>query len=136
MDWDNLNEAANRFAFNRVVPFPLLTDASIAQVPRNDLERSRMAAGFWHSKLTPLHGALIAAAVAKDGQIPAPRFVDALRGPNGKLVEAPVRPPMSQAMSPHAATQLRRAMSRTVRQGTARRIFEMAKETESHQRRW
>ncbi|MEE2786185.1 MAG: penicillin-binding transpeptidase domain-containing protein [Myxococcota bacterium] len=123
LTWDSLTEAADRFAFNRVVPFPLLTDASVAQVPRNELERARMAAGFWHSKLTPLHGALIAAAVAKDGKIPSPRFVEALRGPNGQVVQAPIRPPMSQAMSPQAATQLRRAMGRTVRQGTARRAF-------------
>ena len=82
-----------------------------------------MSAGFWHTKLTPLHGALIAAAVATDGTIPSPRLVNRLVGPNGQVVQAPKLPPLSRAMSAKAANQLRKAMSETIRRGTGRRAF-------------
>jgi penicillin-binding protein A len=114
---------ARRFGFNRVLPFPLLTDASTAQIPRNRLERARMSAGFWHTKLTPLHGALIAAAVAGDGTMPTPRLVRRIISPEGKAIEAPSRPPFTTAMTPQMAKQVRGMMARTVKRGTARRAF-------------
>ena len=114
---------ARRFGFNRVLPFPLLTDASTAQIPRNRLERARMSAGFWHTKLTPLHGALIAAAVAGDGTLPTPRLVRRIVSPEGKPIEAPSRPAFTTAMSPETARRVRGMMARTVKSGTARRAF-------------
>ena len=120
---EDLDLIARRFAFNRVVPFPLLTDASTASVPRNTLERARMAAGFWHTRLTPLHGALIAAAVAGDGSLPTPRMVRRLEGPDGRIVDAPDRGPLSRAMKPETAAKLRGMMARTVSHGTGRRAF-------------
>ncbi|MCA9546984.1 MAG: hypothetical protein KC613_21425, partial [Myxococcales bacterium] len=47
---EDLQAIARRFGFNQVVPFPLKTEASTARVPRNRLERARMAAGFWHTR--------------------------------------------------------------------------------------
>ena len=112
----------NRLPFNRVIPFPLLR-ASAANIPRNRLERARMAAGFWHSTLTPLHAALIASAVAGDGELPTPRFVTRLHGPQGQVIDAPARRGISQAMTPEVAQLLRKAMGSTVTRGTARRAF-------------
>ena len=118
-----LEKATRRFAFNTVVPFPLLTDPSTATVPRNRLERARMAAGFWHNRLTPLHGALLAAAVARDGTMPAPRLVRRLRAPDGRVVDAPTREPLTTAMRPATAKKLRRMMAATFTEGTGRRAF-------------
>ena len=120
---EDLDLISRRFGFNRVVPFPLLTDASTAQVPRSQLERARMAAGFWHTRLTPLHGALIAAAVAGDGALPVPRMVRRLEGPDGRIVEAPERPAFSHAMKPETAKKVQRMMARTVTHGTGRKAF-------------
>jgi len=120
---EDVDLIARRFGFNRVVPFPLLTDASTASVPRNRLERARMAAGFWHTRLTPLHAALIAAAVAGDGSVPTPRMVRRLEGPDGRLVDAPDRGPLSRAMKAETAAKMRTMMARTVTHGTGRRAF-------------
>lgn len=120
---EDLDLIARRFAFNQVVPFPLLNDASVASVPRNRLERARMAAGFWHTRLTPLHGALIAAAVAGDGNLPMPRLVRRLEGPDGRVIDAPDRGPLSRAMKPETARSLRKMMARTITHGTGRRAF-------------
>ena len=35
-----------------------------------------MAAGFWHSQLSPLHGALLASTIANDGEMPYAAIVD------------------------------------------------------------
>lgn len=121
---EDLDIISRRFAFNRVVPFPLLTDASTATVPRNRLERARMAAGFWHTRLTPLHGALIAAAVAGDGAVPMPRLVRRLEGPDGRVVDAPDRGPLTRAMKPETARTMRSMMARTISHGTGRRAFQ------------
>lgn len=120
---EDIDLMARRFGFNQVLPFPLLTDASTAHVPRNRLERARMAAGFWHTRLTPLHGAIIAAAVAGDGTVPVPRLVKRLQGPGGHTVDAPERPPVSRAMKASTAKAMRRMMARTVTHGTGRRAF-------------
>lgn len=123
LDREKMDLIARRFGFNRIVPFPLATDASTARVPRSPLERARMAAGFWHTRLTPLHGALIAAAVANDGKLPTPRLVKSLVAPDGRRVKAPDRGPFAEAMSPETARELRKMMAKTVRAGTARRAF-------------
>ena len=62
-----------------------------------------MAAGFRHTELTPLHAALIIGAVAKDGELPSPRFVTRLHGPKGETIEAPTRGPIARAMKPETA---------------------------------
>lgn len=120
---ESLDAVARRFGFNQIVPFPLVTDASTARVPRNGLERARMAAGFWRSRLTPLHGALIASAVATDGKLPTPRLVKTLISPEGRRINAPERPAFTEAMPPEVARKLRKMMARTIRLGTGRRAF-------------
>ena len=40
--------------------------------PRTASEFARTAAGFWHSTLSPLHGALLAATIANRGEMPSP----------------------------------------------------------------
>ncbi len=120
---EDMQAIARRFGFNQVVPFPLLTEASTARVPRNKLERARMAAGFWHTHLTPLHAALIATAVAGDGTLPRPRLVGRLRSPDGRLVDAPEQPPFATAMTPKQALLVREMMARTTKSGTLRRVW-------------
>ncbi|MGK0361002.1 MAG: peptidoglycan glycosyltransferase [Bradymonadia bacterium] len=120
---ESLEGVARRFGFNKIVPFPLATDASTVRVPRNSLERARMSAGFWHSRLTPLHGALIAAAVANDGSLPTPRLVKTLISPDGQRIDSPKRGPFAEPMTAATARQLRKMMARTIRVGTGRRAF-------------
>ncbi len=120
---EDLENAVFRFGFNRVIPFDLLTDASIAQVPRSDLERARMAAGFYHTRLTPLHAALIAAAIAGDGQIPQPILVERVYAPDGRIIEAPKSNPVSRAMTADQALLMRQMLTETIRKGTAQKAF-------------
>lgn len=129
-----LREMAQRFGFNRVIPFEALTDASWAHVPDNPLERSRMAAGFWHTRLTPLHGALIASTVAEGGRMPRPRMVARVRDPMGQAHEAPLLEPLGRPMSPQQARAVARMMEKTVTHGTGRKTFSNVKKPYNHLR--
>lgn len=120
---DALSTAAQKFYFNEVLPFPALTDASTAQVPRNIVERGRMAAGFFHSKMTALHGAVIAATIARDGEVPAPRLVTRLRTPEGRMLDGPAPTSLGRAVQTSTARALGRMMRDTTEDGTARRAF-------------
>lgn len=120
---EDMEVIADRFGFNKVLPFPLLTDASTAHIPRNRLERARMSAGFWHTYLTPLHAASIAASIAGDGSIPTPRLVRRLHAPDDRTIEAPNRGAFTRAMRPDTALAMRDMMAATVKKGTGRRSF-------------
>ena len=120
---DHFVKALDRFWFNKVVPFPILTDASAAQVPRNRLERARMSAGFGHTEMTALHAAVVTAAIATDGQLPTPRLVSQLHGPRGEVIESPARQPLGRAMTEKTAKTLRKMLTKTIDTGTARRAF-------------
>jgi len=123
LEQDALSTAAQKFYFNEVLPFPALTDASTAQVPRNVVERGRMAAGFFHSKMTALHGAVIAATIARDGEVPSPRLVTRLRTPDGRMQDGPPPVALGRAVQASTARALGRMMRDTTEDGTARRAF-------------
>lgn len=123
LDHDALDGISSRFYFNQVLPFPALTEASLAQVPRQPLERARMAAGFFHSKLTPLHAAVLAAAVAKDGMLPAPRLVERIVAADGTVEEAPPPHALGRAIESETARTVAKMLRQTTEDGTARRSF-------------
>ena len=120
---DDFSKYVNRFGFNKVIPFPIMTDASTAQVPRNRLERARLSAGFGHSDMTTLHAAIISAAVAGDGRLLRPRLVSRLHGPMGQVIDAPIREPIGRAMRRDTARVLKHMMAKTIKKGTARKSF-------------
>jgi cell division protein FtsI/penicillin-binding protein 2 len=123
LDHDALEVISHRFLFNQVVPFPAMTEASVVQVPRNQLERARMAAGFFHSKMAPLHAAVLAAGIANDGMMPAPRIVTRITGPDAVVEEAPAPTTLGRAVEAETARQLSRMLRNTTEDGTARRSF-------------
>lgn len=81
---------------------------SPAEVPDDDMERARMAAGFFHVRLSPLHGALIAAAVARGGEMILPGRAD---GEPRRVIRE------------ETAAALRKMLLATTTDGTARKAF-------------
>jgi cell division protein FtsI/penicillin-binding protein 2 len=126
LDPDTLGAYAQAFGFNaRLQPsdaFPLETVESPAEMPKEDLEFARTAAGFWHVFLSPLHGARIASAFANGGVMVAPRLVARVRDVDG-TVRVPVAPPPQHAIPASVAREVGRMMVRTTRAGTARGSF-------------
>ena len=84
--------------------------ASIARIPADPLAFARTAAGFWNVRLSPLHAALLANAIAAGGWFHVPDDSE----------------PPRRVMSLEAAHELSRMMVRTTREGTARSAFHPA----------
>jgi penicillin-binding protein A len=84
LDRAKLNSFARAFGYAAKPAFCLDAEVSPVDLPANDeLELARAAAGFWHSELSPLGGALLANTVASGGLRVTPRLVKAVTGTDG-----------------------------------------------------
>jgi cell division protein FtsI/penicillin-binding protein 2 len=119
---DALARVGRNFAFNETIAFELPIEPSQLDVPADGLEFARTAAGFWHSTLSPMHGALLAAAIANRGQMPAPVLIDRARDRDGRPVAQPLATPR-RVVDAAAAREVGRMMELTTRIGTAKGTF-------------
>jgi len=122
LDPARLRQTAVAFGFDRPIAFDAPVDPSDLDVPDDRLEFARAAAGFWHSSLSPLHGALLAATIANGGEMPAPRLIEKAVGPDGRPIALPRRP-SRRVLDPAAAADVGHMMELTTRMGTARHTF-------------
>jgi cell division protein FtsI/penicillin-binding protein 2 len=123
LDRARLGRYASAFGFGERLPFDASTQASSLDIPGDSLEFARTAAGFWHSNMSPLHGALIAATIAHRGRMMRPYVVDKILDPKGQLL-ARSGPELHRAvLERKTAETLARMMRTTVSQGTARKSF-------------
>lgn len=114
-----LRDVAERFLFDRPIRLEgVEIHRSPLDIPEEPFEFATTAAGFNVGvRLTPLHGALIAAAVANGGAMPMPRLIDAIDGEPVDGGES------RQVIAAEIAAALASMMEHTVQQGTARAAF-------------
>ena len=115
---DLLRAESQRFLFNGPIPFAWPVQPSPAAISDDPFELATTAAGFGPVRLSPLHGALVAALVANGGRFVPPRIVDEV---GGAPAAAPGEP--RQLVRPEVAAALARMMTTTVTEGTARKVF-------------
>ncbi|RAL23648.1 penicillin-binding protein [Lujinxingia litoralis] len=120
---DSLVEWAERFGYNQPIPFELPVQVSRVMRVEDPHERARAAAGFWHSHLSPLHGAMIGAALANDGVMMRPTLIDRYEAPDGSTLYEFEPRVFREVMRPETARKLGEMMVTTAEQGTARRYF-------------
>ena len=124
----HLNESimtryVDAFAFGQRLPFDLALQPSAADIPGQRLERARTAAGFWHTYMSPIHGALIAATVANKGAMPRAGVVEAVFGSNGEVIHSYKESQFRQVIPAATAAEVGKMMQRTVTHGTAKKSF-------------
>ena len=120
---EKLERMAHAFGFGETIPFDVPFEPSHIDVPADDhLEFARTAAGFWHSTLSPMHGALLAATVANQGTMPTPHLIERAVGSEGQPVALPVRRGRT-VMTPAVAREVGQMMELTTRMGTAKGAF-------------
>ena len=125
LDRSELSKYAKAFGFGQRLPSEVRATAGRAEIPDQELEFARTAAGFWHTFLSPLHGAIIAATVANGGVMPSVRLIDRVVGSDGKvLMQRPAgSQPGRRVLSAGTARELGTMMQRTVRDGTSHDQF-------------
>ncbi len=110
---DQLITVAERLGFNHALPFPVAAQVGTLELPYNDLEFARAAAGFVGSRFTPLGALHVTYAIAKGGV--AHRM--------GILEDDPPGEPLQRVMSANTAWRLTRMMEVTVHSGTSLDAF-------------
>jgi len=126
---ETMEEFARRFGFNQPLHFELPAGPSRVEVPRqNRFHLAEIGSGFnRQTTISPLHGALMAAAVVNSGVMMEPSLVDRVRLVGGGPVEKEVyrgRPAVfRRVVSPETAEGMRRLMAATITKGTCRTAF-------------
>ena len=114
---------AQRFGYNQAIPFEMSVATSVAKIPKNKHERARAAAGFWHTYLSPLHGAMIGASIINDGVMMRPKIVESYSDSKGNNVYKMRPQRWKRVVSKRTARELKKMLNRTTRVGTARKYF-------------
>jgi len=123
LDAGALERTARAFGFGAPIPFELPVAPSEVTVPSHDpLHFARVAAGFWQTTLSPLHGAYLAATLARGGVTPPLRLVDRVVERDGSEAR-PVAAAERRVVSAEAARAVARMMVGTTQFGTARLGF-------------
>ncbi len=123
---DGLRKIAARFQFGKDIPFELPLDQDTVMVPEasDQFGIAESASGYTrHNTLNPLHGALIAAAVANDGVMMEPSIVNRALSKDGKLDYTFQPKPLLSILEKPTADELSMMMHRTIVMGTSRRAF-------------
>ncbi len=118
-----LQEALEAFGFNREIPFDFPLQPSRATVPEDRYPLARTAAGFGEVYLSPVHAALIAAAVGNGGVMMRPYVVDRIEDAGGEVVYRAAPAPWRRAASERVTREVARMMRRTVTRGTSAKVF-------------
>ncbi len=127
-----MQEFAQRHGFNQAIHFELPTAPSRATIPQDDpFALAAVGSGFnRETTLSPLHGALMAAAVVNQGVMPEPTIferVDFIRdGRPAQTVYRQQAQAMRRIYGTRTAANMRVLMSATTSRGTSRYAFRQA----------
>ncbi|WP_215456990.1 penicillin-binding protein 2 [Streptomyces sp. ATCC 21386] len=115
---DKMIEQAEKFGFNdSTLDTPVRAAESV--YPEDNRPQNAMAGiGQASNRATPLQMAMVASAVANDGELMKPYMVDQLRASNLDVIENHDPETLSQAVSPENAQKLQDMMESVVKTGT------------------
>lgn len=126
LGYDGLLDMFNTMAFNRdipMVPKSMVVTPSTALTSHPSVAQlARAAAGLGDAtRISPLHAALIAAAIANDGEMIFPRLVRELKNIRGDVIESYPGERSIRIMKSSTAEELTKMMVKAVISGTGRR---------------
>ncbi len=116
---ERIRETAERFGIDgepREIPLEV-AGSDIGEI-NNDAELGVSSIGQQDVRVTPLQGAMIAAAVANDGQLMAPYMVDQVRAPDLTVIDRTEPEVLSEATSQDVANDLTEMMISVVENGS------------------
>lgn len=122
---ENLLSYAQRFMFNQPVPTDMPFEVgNVVLSPDDPWSVVTAASGFTQDNtLSPMHGAMIAAAIANDGVMMAPYLVSSLRDELGQTVYNAHPRKISVVIDRARVDEVQELMGETVRRGTSKKSF-------------
>lgn len=121
----DINDYATRFMFNQEIPSDFPVDSGVAYVPpEKSFELTEVASGYNKTnRMSPVQGAMIAAAVANNGKMVIPYLVENIKDEQGQTLYQAETLDNGQIMTEESANKVRELMGETVTAGTSRRSF-------------
>lgn len=121
---DSIMSYAQRFGFNQTLFPGTPVVPSRAAVPQDDLQLKLMGAGLGREvKISPLHAALMMAAIANQGTMMAPVLAQEIRDRQNELRFKELPQSIRRLVTAETAGQLSKMLLTTTRSGTSRRAF-------------
>lgn len=121
LDRDKFDETLNKMLFNKDLPVSFATkSSSYADTMKiNDSDLLQMVIGQGETQMTPIHLAMITAAIANDGEMMVPYTIERVETANGSVVKQFSPKSKGQVMSVEEAQALKQLMTSVVEKGTA-----------------
>ncbi|WP_105032239.1 peptidoglycan D,D-transpeptidase FtsI family protein [Arthrobacter ruber] len=116
---DAIQEQAAKFGFGEELSIPTQVIASTFPSDLTEPELAQSAIGQFDTRVTPLQMAMVASAIANDGQQMQPQLIKSIRAADLKLIESPQPEVLRQSVSQATADQLTDWMVNVVDNGTA-----------------
>lgn len=126
---DTFEEYLEKFGFGRRIPFGLPVEPSRGEVPRDEYDLARTGAGLGEVYVSPLHMAMIMAAIGSSGKMPRPILIERIEGEPGEILYEAQPSKWCDTVAPETADTLLRMMVRTIEAGTSHRAFGSARST-------
>ena len=121
---ETIETYADRFYFNRLIPFELSVEVSHFFVPEDEFGLAEVASGFnKKTLLSPLHAALLSAVVVNKGRLASPWLVDTVRDENGGVLYRGRQRILNAPVNLETSNSLKLMMQDTARYGTSSRAF-------------
>jgi penicillin-binding protein A len=122
---DFLISYADAFCFNHEIDFELPIQASHIIISDEPYNWAEIASGFnRETSLSPLHAALIMAAISNNGKIPKPVIVEQIFSENGQKLYESHSGIIQEAVKNHTTVVMRQLMEATISSGTSRKAFQ------------
>lgn len=118
-----LEEYMEKFGFGQRIPFGLPVEVSRGEVPRDEYNLARTGAGFGEVYVSPLHMAMVMAAIGSSGEMPQPFLVERIEEPGGEALYEASPSKWRDTVTPETAEALLRMMVKTIEIGTSHRAF-------------
>ncbi len=122
---DKLRSAATRLGYGVDVPFDVPVAQASLDVPEDDLEYARMAAGFWHTTLSPFQANNLALTIANGGEMIRMHIVERVVDADNKVLylRPQERQVVKRSLDERTAWAVARMMEQTVANGTSFQTF-------------
>lgn len=116
---ESLRNIAELYMLNNEIPFDLKTAKSQFSTEKmDDAELAATSIGQGKTLVTPLNMALVASAIANDGEMVKPILVSEVSNHKGKVLTKNVTKPLSTVSTPEQASELKSMMNEVVERGT------------------
>ena len=118
LQWSVIERKAEEFGWTDKIDVPLPVTASRLPEDPTDAETAMSAIGQFDVRATPLQMAMVAAAIANDGELMTPYLVDTVRAPDLKVIDVTEPETYSNPMTSTDANTLTDMMVGVVDAGT------------------